>query len=205
MKHLLALTTAGLLLVGGWAVHQEEHGPTSAGTASPAGVVADDAVRPVAQDGAPSSPPATRRTAGTPERLVIDALDVDAPVEPVGVAPAGGQEVPHHIDTTGWWRDGSVPGAPGNAVMVGHTASAADGVFDRLGELAPGDEVRVTGPEGTVTFVVDQTRVVSRDAFRDLVADLYRTDGPGGLVLMTCGDWNGSEFESTVVVTATLR
>lgn len=204
MRNLLATIVAGLVLAGGWAMHHDE--PVQ--DARPAPEVRSAAhtvepLRPAAH--VPAAPTPGPTTTGTPERLVIDGLDVDAPVEPVGITSGGGQEVPHFIDTVGWWRDGAVPGAPGNAVVVGHTASAADGVFDRLGELAPGDEVRVTGPEGTVPFVVDQTRDVSRDAFRDLVADLYRTDGPGGLVLMTCGDWNGSEFESTVVVTATLR
>ncbi|GAA2072990.1 hypothetical protein GCM10009821_08980 [Aeromicrobium halocynthiae] len=152
----------------------------------------------------PAAPTPGPTTTGTPERLVIDGLDVDAPVEPVGITSGGGQEVPHFIDTVGWWRDGAVPGAPGNAVVVGHTASAADGVFDRLGELAPGDEVRVTGPDGTVVFVVERTRTLTPEEFRRTAPELYRTDGPSGLVLRTCGDWNGREFETTVVVTAAL-
>lgn len=202
MKDLLAATAAGLVLVGGLAVHQGAPVPQAAGGASSGPASVEDRVRSVAQTIVPSSPPAAVRTTGSPERLVVDAIGVDAPVEPVGITSEGGQEVPRFVDTTGWWRDGAVPEAPGNAVLVGHTASAADGVLDRLGELAPGEEVRVTGPEGTVTFVVEETVAVSPRCFRRMAPTLYRADGPSGLVLMTCGDWNGEEFETTVIVFA---
>lgn len=207
MKDPLAVVAAGLVLAGGWALHHLEPGPTPSSTTlssttSTVGIGVDDPVRRVAQTLAPTAPPTAARNSGTPQRLVIDALDVDAPVEPVGITPEGGQQVPHFVDTTGWWKDGTVPGDTGSAVVVGHTASAADGVFDRLSELAAGDEIRVVGTHGTVTFVVEETVAVSPERFRRMAAALYRSDGPSSLVLMTCGDWNGEEFESTVVVRA---
>lgn len=201
MRGLLAAAAAGLVLVGAVTVHQEASVPPST-SADPPGRTADAPVRPVARTIAPTSPPAAVRTTRTPETLVIDAIGVEAPVEPVGITPEGGQEVPRYIDIAGWWRDGAVPGAHGNAVLVGHTASAADGVFDRIGRLAPGDEIRVSGPDGTVTFVVEDTSAVSPRRFRRMAPAIYRHDGPSGLVLMTCGDWNGTSFESTVVVRA---
>ena len=137
-----------------------------------------------------------------PDRLVIEALDIDAPVTSVGTTPENAQEVPGSLDETGWWRDGSEPGAPGNAVIVGHTASADDGVFDPLVDVETGDEVLVSGEDGEATFVVDRTEVVPVDDFASRAAEIYRTDGASGLVLMTCGDWNGQEFESTVIVHA---
>lgn len=139
---------------------------------------------------------------GEPTRLQIEALDVDAPVQPVGTTPENAQEVPAALDETGWWRDGAVPGAPGNAVIVGHTASADDGVFDPLVDIEQGDEVLVTGAEGTAAFTVERVDVVPVADFADVAADVYRSDGASGLVLMTCGDWNGNEFETTVIVHA---
>lgn len=201
MRNLLAAVAAGLVLGGGWAMHHGEPATGDAPEVRPAPRTVEP-VRPVAHVLAVPTPEPT--TTGPPERLEIDAIDVDASVEPVGITPDGGQEVPHFIDTVGWWREGVVPGAAGNAVIVGHTASAADGVFDRLGELEPGAEIRVAGPDGTVTFVVDRTRAVTPEQFRRASASIYRGDGPGGLVLLTCGDWNGREFETTTVVTASL-
>lgn len=139
---------------------------------------------------------------GVPTRIEIADLDVDAPVTAVGTTPENAQEVPSSLDETGWWRDGSVPGAPGNAVIVGHTASVDDAVFDPLVEAEVGDEVLVTGSEGTIAFTIERTETVPVADFGDVAADVYRSEGDSGLVLMTCGDWNGSSFESTVIVHA---
>lgn len=165
----------------------------------------DDAPASAVEAAPTSSPTSAARTTGpvgVPDRLVIEALDIDAPVTSVGTTPENAQEVPGALDETGWWRDGSEPGAPGNAVIVGHTASADDGVFDPLVDVETGDEVLVSGEDGDATFVVDRTEVVPLDDFASRAAEIYRTDGASGLVLMTCGDWNGQEFESTVIVHA---
>lgn len=110
--------------------------------------------------------------------------------------------MPAALDETGWWRDGAVPGADGNAVIVGHTASSDDGVFDRLVDIGTGDEILVTGENGTAAFFVTETDVVPLADFGSVAPDVYRSEGPSGLVLMTCGDWNGREFETTVIVYA---
>lgn len=150
-----------------------------------------------------SSPSASAEgPTGVPDRLVIDDLGIDATVTSVGTTPENAQEVPGSLDETGWWRDGSVPGAPGNAVIVGHTASADDGVFDPLIDIEAGDEVLVLGEDGQRTFVVESKDVVPVAEFATEAPEIYRTTGASGLVLMTCGDWNGQEFESTVIVHA---
>ena len=139
---------------------------------------------------------------GVPTRLVITSIGVDAGVVPVGTTAAGAQEVPGSIDATGWWRDGRQPGQSGNAVIVGHTASRADGVFDNLSKLGRDDTIKVRGESGTLTYAVAAEREVRVEDFATVADDIYRTTGPSGLVLMTCGDWNGTRFETTVIVYA---
>ncbi|MGJ9422413.1 class F sortase [Aeromicrobium sp. CF3.5] len=156
---------------------------------------------------APSPAPESSRAmvsgaVGVPDRLEIASLRIDAPVASVGTLPNNAQEVPTALDETGWWRDGSQPGAQGNAVIVGHTASDDDGVFDRLVDIGEGDEIIVSGTKGSRAFDVVQTDVIPVDDFASVAADVYKTTGPSGLVLMTCGDWNGTEFETTVIVHA---
>jgi hypothetical protein len=46
-------------------------------------------------------------------------------------------------------------------------------------------------------------RTVPVEQFRRIAQAVYRTSGPTSLVLMTCGDYDGSDFRSTVVVVAT--
>lgn len=161
---------------------------------SPSGLVANDP-RPQ-----PASPAAG--AVGAPTRLRIPAIEVDAPVVPVGTTAENAQEVPGALDVTGWWREGVQPGAPGNAVIVGHTASSDDGVFDALVDVTEGDRIVVEGPAGQVTFRVTEVDDVRVEDFASVADDIYRADGPPGLVLLTCGDWNGTAFETTVIVRA---
>lgn len=148
--------------------------------------------------------PIRAREVGEPESLSIEAIGVDARVIKVGTAADGSQEVPTSIDDTGWWRDGIRPGRAGNAVIVGHTASEADGIFDDLGKLAPGDLIAVRSARGTLTFSV--TRMVDVDVadFATIASEVYRVGGRPGLVLMTCGDFNGTTYDSTKIAFANL-
>lgn len=200
-KKLLGAVVAAIVLVGAGlllllVLDQEEQpvADTPAAPASATPTTAPSATEPVRD--------LVEGPVGVPTRLEIEGLGVDAPVSPVGTTPENAQEVPAALDETGWWRDGAVPGAPGNAVIVGHTASADDGVFDPLVDVEAGDEILVTGSDGTAAFTVERSESVPVEDFGDVAADVYRADGASGLVLMTCGDWNGSAFETTVIVHA---
>lgn len=123
--------------------------------------------------------------AARPTALRIAALDVDAPIRPVGVDRRGVLEVPPRTEV-GWYRPGPVPGAAGSAVLAAHVDHGGrPGVFFDLEELAPGAIVEVALDDGTSQrFVVV---AVERHAKEDLPADLFRPDGPPGLALVTCG------------------
>lgn len=139
---------------------------------------------------------------GEPTRLVIGEIDVDAKILPVGTTAKGAQEVPKSLDETGWWKDGQQPGQPGNAVIVGHTASKDDGVFDDLAQLGKGDRLTVKGERGTLDYRITSEKEIPVEDFAAESDRIYRKTGASGLVLMTCGDWNGSRFETTVITYA---
>lgn len=139
---------------------------------------------------------------GDPSRLRIPAIEVDAPVMAVGTTKDNAQQVPTSLDVTGWWRDGARPGEPGNAVVVGHTASADAGVFDPLVDVEEGDDIVVDSEGEEYAFTVTKIATVPVENFGDVAGEVYRKTGRSGLVLMTCGDWNGKDFETTVIVTA---
>ncbi|SEP29883.1 class F sortase [Trujillonella endophytica] len=150
--------------------------------------------------------PAPGATAPAPVRLAVPALDVDAPLDPVGVAADGQMELPEDVSRVGWYRFGAVPGAPGSAVVAGHVDDAEQGLgaLSRLREAAPGDEVLVTDATGAVT----RWRVVARELItkQELpLAELFARAGPARLVLVTCGGPFLPEYRSyrdNVVVVA---
>jgi len=149
-----------------------------------------------------SSPTAESATPGIPQRLAIPSIGVKAPIDQVGVLPDNTQEVPDSMDRVGWYHEGSMPGQPGNAVITGHTWSKGDGVFDRLPQLRESALITLTTEQGNITYRVSSVGSVALADFGKYASDIYRTTGPSGLVLMTCGDWNGSTYEATTVVYA---
>jgi len=87
--------------------------------------------------------------------------------------------------------------------LVGHTKSTGGGVFNRLGELERGDTIEVVTATRTWRYQVTEVRAVEVDQFDDIAADTYRTSGTPTLTLMTCGDFDGAAYTSTIVASAT--
>lgn len=165
----------------------------------------DESPKAAAPRSTPSNEPTKSQPAKSGDRVIIPSLDVDAPMLPVGTTSKGAQEVPTSMEATGWWKDGSKPGQPGNAVIVGHTASKGDGVFDELGNLEKGDKITVSSGKKKLMYTVTKEQVLAVSKFATVADEIYRRTGPSGIVLMTCGDWNGTRFETTVIVTAKLK
>lgn len=143
---------------------------------------------------------------GIPLQLSIPSISVKAPVEKVGTLPDNTQEVPDSMHRVGWYRDGSMPGQPGNAVITGHTWSKGDGIFDRLPQLKENAVITLSTSKGALVYRVVSVGSLEPPEFRERASDIYRTEGPAGLVLMTCGDWESSTqtYEATTVVYAEL-
>jgi LPXTG-site transpeptidase (sortase) family protein len=113
-------------------------------------------------------------------------------------------EPPRDPSVAGWWSDGAAPGeAQGSAVLVGHSVPNKDGgVFDDLGDLSRGDAIELEGSHSTLTYRVQSSDVLSKDDLARNAAQIFDQTGAGRLVVITCGDFEGTVWRSNIVITA---
>jgi Sortase domain len=147
--------------------------------------------------------------ASEPVRVEISRIGVRASVLPVGKNRDGTVGVPplHRPHHAGWYRHGPAPGSRGAAVLLGHYDDLrGPAVFYRLGEVRPGDVVRVVRRDRRVAvFRVDATEQVPKGRFPH-----QRVYGPvryAGLRLVTCGgtfDHAAHSYRDNVIVYAHL-
>jgi hypothetical protein len=177
--------------------------PTSAPTLPAAPDVAPAvATRPAAPVAAPAVVP--------PVRLSVPARGIEAPVDPVGVEPAGEMTLPQDVDRVGWYRFGPPPGAAeGAAVIAGHVDDVEQGLgaLAPLRETEPGDEVVVEAADGSTTrWTVTSRETIDKPGVP--LGDLFTRTGAPRLVLLTCGGPFDDELRSyrdNVVVVAEPR
>jgi LPXTG-site transpeptidase (sortase) family protein len=141
-------------------------------------------------------------SAGIPIEVDVPRLHVHS-----GVIPISGQSgelvPPSNPQLLGWWKEGRRVGeAQGSAVVTGHTVSVGGGAFDHLGELVPGDHIKVRTAAGSIEYVVRQSRDVPVAKLARTAKEIFRLTGPGRLVLITCSDFNGHVYLSNSVVYA---
>jgi hypothetical protein len=124
----------------------------------------------------PTSPPAT---------ILISSLDVHRPVEPVGVNRKGEMYQPQNLWNAGWYKNGPVPGAPGDAVIEGHAGYPdAPLIFARLRDLHQGDKIVVVLADGSRRlFLVDSMAIWRAGTGPPGLGEPY---GPPRLTLITC-------------------
>lgn len=144
-----------------------------------------------------------------PVRIAIPAIDVRAPVRPVGLTAEGSIEAPplDRPEETGWYDRGPTPGQDGPAIIVGHVDDrAGPAVFQRLHTLHPGDVVEVTRRDRRVAvFRVDTIEQFGKDNLP--AAKVYGDFSQPVLRLITCGGrWLGGPtgYADNVVVFASL-
>lgn len=138
----------------------------------------------------PSLPPAhVPLEASAPLNVRIPSLDVDAPLDAVGLGPGGLLEVPppRRANLAGWYDGAATPGERGTAVIVGHVDNeAGPAVFFRLGALQRGAEVAVDRADGrTAVFTVYAVEVHEKEAFPG--DRVYRDTSRAELRVITCG------------------
>lgn len=143
-----------------------------------------------------------------PSRLQIPAINVDAKVSPSGLLENGEMDVPNDIVSTGWFENGYKPGQPGNSVIAGHVdGKNGPAVFYDIGKLKNGDEILVTGEDGSeLVFVVNKIEIYPFD--ESPLREIFGFSNGSRLNLITCtGEYNkdGSFYEDRLVVYTTLK
>lgn len=153
---------------------------------------------------APAGPAYGEMSASAPQRLRIKAIGVDARVVPVSVGSDAVLDPPADYREVGWWDASARPGAGrGQTVVTGHTVHTGGGSMNRIGRLRPGQKVDLVTRAGTMRYRVQRVRVLSKAALARASVRLFgQRGGSGRLVLVSCTDWNGSSYDSNVVVLA---
>ncbi|MEU6814480.1 class F sortase [Streptomyces sp. NPDC046860] len=159
----------------------------------------------------PSAAPATA-PAGLPfsaaERVRIPAIQVDAPVTPVGLDADGwvGAPPPEDPNLAGWFTGAVSPGEKGTSVIVGHVDNTkGPAVFYGLGALKKGSRVEVRRQDGrTAVFEVYGVEVFEKSKFPG--DRVYGSKGTPELRVITCGGGFSKQngYDGNVVVFARL-
>jgi hypothetical protein len=139
--------------------------------------------------------------------LVEAGLGLDATVVPAGVDPVTrALDVSRDAETVVWWAGGARPGDPtGTVVLAGHVDfNDRPAVFYRLDRLTVGKLITVIGVGGArYDYRLSALRRIPKTAVPE--ANIFRTDGPPRLVLITCGgafDSEGRSYRDNLVAIA---
>ncbi|MEU0221442.1 class F sortase, partial [Streptomyces sp. NPDC006265] len=124
-----------------------------------------------------------------PDRVRIPAIQVDAPILPVGLDADGwvGAPPPEDPNLAGWFTGAVTPGEKGTAVVVGHVDNQqGPAVFYGLGALKKGHRVEVARQDGkTAMFEIYGVEVFEKNNFPG--DRVYASKGAPELRVITCG------------------
>ncbi|MEW2612944.1 class F sortase [Streptomyces sp. NPDC047880] len=124
-----------------------------------------------------------------PDRVRIPAIQVDAPIIPVGLDADGwvGAPPPEDPNLAGWFTGAVTPGEKGTAVVVGHVDNQqGPAVFYGLGALKQGNRVEVARQDGkTAEFEIYGVEVFEKNNFPG--DRVYASKGAPELRVITCG------------------
>lgn len=127
-----------------------------------------------------------------PVRIKIPSINIDAPIESVGLTIDGEIDVPEGPINAAWFDQWPRPGEDGNSIIIGHSGWKDDipAVFDNLYKLQKGDKIYIEDSKGMIiSFVVNESR--KYDPKADALDVFYSNDGKSHLNLITCiGVWN---------------
>lgn len=137
---------------------------------------------------------------GSPVRLKIPRINVDAGFQYNGLNPDGAMEIPNNVVDAGWFTGSVRPGEKGTSVITGHVAQirggviTKPGVFFTLRDLRAGDTLAILNDKGeSVTFVVRETR--NYDPSADATDVFTAKDNGAHLNIITCeGTWHPDQL-----------
>ena len=140
-----------------------------------------------------------------PNDYVYLKIKVDANIQYVGVTKAGKMATPNNFTDVGWYKNGTVPGEKGSAVIAGHVDDglAFPAVFADLGEMKIGDDIYIDTIGGkTLDFKI--TNIQSYPALAD-ATEIFTQNDANYLKLITCtGVWSQTHktHDQRLVITA---
>ncbi|HEY6497592.1 MAG TPA: class F sortase [Trebonia sp.] len=149
-----------------------------------------------------------------PSRIDIPSIGVDVSLMTLGAAGAAegadglSLPVPPLADAdskAGWYQFSAVPGAAGNAVIVGHVDTyIGPGVFYDLYQLRPGDPIYTDNGGTRQRFDVTSVRELPKPSFP--VNQVFGGTRRHQLWLITCGgafNYQTRHYLDNIVVSAT--
>ena len=155
------------------------------------------------------SPPTARSgmlARSTPIRVQITSIGVDSPLMALGLQADGTLQVPTGGFPAGWYTGGPTPGQLGPAIIAGHVDMKGPGVFYKLHDVVPGDQITVTRTDGSrPVFRVTGVKQFGKNKFPTNL--VYGNIDHAGLRLITCGgSFNSAtgHYEDNLVVFADL-
>ncbi|MFF7493629.1 class F sortase [Streptomyces rubiginosohelvolus] len=173
--------------------------PSAATAAAPSASARDEA-----GSGSTAPPRADETERPVPTEVTIPSLGIRSTLMELGLNADGTVEVPPAEKgmTAGWYRGGSVPGAPGPAVLIGHNDTRfGRAVFHDLRNIREGAEVLVRDGAGkTLRFTVTGKEAVSKKAFP--TEKVYGPTKDSTLRLITCDgefDAEGHPVDNLIV------
>jgi LPXTG-site transpeptidase (sortase) family protein len=150
--------------------------------------------------------------AARPSRIEIPSIGVAAPLITLGgpnaTGGAGALSLPvpplAEAAAAGWYQFSAVPGAEGNAVIVGHVDTyLGAAVFYNLYLLRPGDPIYVNTGGARQRFDVTSVREMPKPSFP--VNQVFGASRKHSLWLITCGgdfDYETRHYLDNIVVSA---
>lgn len=139
-----------------------------------------------------------------PRRIVIPGVDIDAPVDTVGILPNGQMDVPPDPSRTGWYTGSPKPGEKGTAIIDGHLENGRPGAFWNLKKTKEGQRIYVVDDTGKRRlFKIAKTKVY--DVVGAPLEEIYSGGDGKHLHLITCaGKWNTAlgHYDKRLVVFA---
>lgn len=191
-----AMAVAALALVEGSNAQSKLNSVSSAGRG-----VGDDANLP----GPQKSGTRTAPHAALPVNVILPSIGVRSQLSDLRLRSDGSLEAPKDFSIAGWWSEGTRPGDPGPAVVVGHVDSfRGPAVFYKLGLLKRGSQILIGRKDGsTVVFEVADVGRYPKDRFPTQL--VYGSTPEPSLRLITCGgtfDKRKRSYQDNVVVFA---
>ena len=188
-----------------WAVSESRvaYNPTKADVGSP--------VRKKRKERTLKPPPAEPKTVVKQEvpqatdSIIIRKLSVNAPVEAVGVTANGEMGTSKSLWNVAWYKDGTLPGTLGSAVLAGHSGAPDElGIFKNIDQLNSGDEIDYRFKDGnTVKYKIYKKATYPVNDMP--LKDIFNKTGGKYLNLISCyGNWDyaSSRYDKRIVVYA---